>query len=49
VALKGKIPNSGGNTGLPAGDTGLKGSVKATICVTSTENVNLLPGTVFAL
>jgi hypothetical protein len=49
VALKGKIPNSGGNTGLPTGDTGLKGSVKATICVTAAENVSLLPGTVFAL
>lgn len=49
VALKGKIPNSGGNTSLPTGDTGLKGSVKATICVSSADNLSLLPGTSFAL
>jgi hypothetical protein len=48
VALKGKIPTTG-NTGLPSGDTGLKGSIKATICVTSTENLSLLPGTSMAL
>jgi len=49
VALKGKIPNSGGNTGLPTGDTGLKGAVKATICLDSAENLSLLAGTSFAL
>ncbi len=49
VALKGKIPNNGGNTGLPAPDTGLKGAVKATICVDSVENLSLLAGTSFAL
>jgi len=49
VALKGKIPNSGGNTGLPANDTGLKGAVKATICVSGTEDLSLLAGTSFAL
>ena len=48
VALKGKIPNNG-NSGLPAGDTGLKGSVKGTICVTSAENLSLLPETSLAL
>jgi hypothetical protein len=48
VALKGKIPKTG-NSNLPAGDTGLKGAVKGTICVTNTENVSLLPGTTLAL
>ena len=49
AALKGKIPNSGGNAGLPTGDTGLKGSVKATVCVTETDQISLLSGTTFAL
>jgi len=49
AALKGKIPNSGGNGNLPVGDTGLKGSVKATVCVSATFNVSLLAGTTFAL
>jgi hypothetical protein len=48
VALKGKIPKTG-NSNLPAGDSGLKGAVKGTICVTNTENVTLLPGTTLAL
>ncbi len=48
AALKGKIPTTG-NHNLPAGDTGLKGSVKATICVSTTFDVTLLAGTTFAL
>jgi len=48
VALHGAIPGNG-NSGLPAGDTGLKGSIKGTICVTSTEDLSLLPGTSLAL
>jgi hypothetical protein len=48
AALKGKIPKNG-NSGLPAGDTGLLGSVKATVCVDSAFNVSLLAGTTFAL
>jgi hypothetical protein len=48
AALKGKIPKTG-NAGLPTGDTGLKGSVKATVCVTATFQLSLLPGTNFTL
>jgi len=44
--LKGKVT---GNSSLPAGDTGLKGSVKAFVCVTSTFNVSLVPGTIFKI
>jgi hypothetical protein len=46
AALKGKIT---GNGSLPAGDTGLKGNIKATVCVTPTFNISLLPGTSWAL
>jgi hypothetical protein len=49
AALKGKIPNSGGNANLPTGDTGLKGAVKATVCVSATDQISLLSGTTFAL
>jgi hypothetical protein len=49
AALKGKIPNSGGNGSLPAGDTGLKGSIKATVCVTAGFQISLLAGTTWAL
>ena len=48
AALKGKIPKTG-NAGLPTGDTGLKGAVKATVCVTATFQLSLLPGTHFTL
>ena len=49
IALKGKIAKVGGNTNLPAGDSGLKGSVKADICVSSSLDLRLDTGTVFAL
>ncbi len=49
AALKGKIPNSGGNANLPSGDTGLKGSVKATVCVTATNQISLLANTTWAM
>jgi hypothetical protein len=48
AALKGKIPKTG-NGSLPSGDTGLKGSVKATVCVTATLDISLLAGTSFTL
>jgi hypothetical protein len=48
AALKGKIPKTG-NGSLPSGDTGLKGSVKATVCVTAAFQLSLLPGTTFTL
>jgi len=44
--LKGKVT---GNGSLPAGDTGLKGSVKGTICVDASFDVSLLAGTIFKL
>src|ERR1700722_4225211 len=39
AALKGKVKSNGS---LPAGDTGLKGSIKATVCVDSATNISLL-------
>ena len=48
AALKGKIPKTG-NGSLPAGDTGLKGSIKATVCVTPTLQISLLAGTSWTL
>jgi hypothetical protein len=48
AALKGKIPKTG-NGGLPSGDSGLKGAVKATVCVTAAFQVSLLAGTTFTL
>ena len=47
-ALKGKIPKTG-NGSLPSGDTGLKGAVKATVCLSATDNLSLLPNTTFSL
>ena len=44
--LKGKVT---GNGSLPAGDTGLKAAVKATVCVDANYNVSLLGGTSMAL
>ena len=46
AALKGSIVSQT----LPTGDTGLKGKIKATVCVNgNTGAIKLLPGSVFAL
>ncbi len=44
--LKGKVQS---DTSLPAGDTGYKGPVKATVCVDQSDNVSLKAGTLFGL
>jgi len=47
--LKGKVEkNPAGNTGLPSGDVGFGGSVKADVCVDGSSNVSLRTG-VFTL
>jgi len=46
AALKGKIT---GNSGLPSGDTGMTGPVKATVCVAANYDLSLLAGTSFSL
>lgn len=46
VELKGKIS---ANTNLPSGDTGLKGSAKADVCVATSGDISLVPGSEFAL